>query len=166
MVVTRIRLVAIAALLAVIATSCKQTSTKDQTTGKMSDSNGAFPKGNKITNNNFAGNAWLNMLVENDNIYDAQIGSVTFAPGARTNWHSHPGGQILLVTSGKGLYQEEGKPIRVIQKGDVIKCPPNVKHWHGATPADTMVHIAISTNTDKGPVVWLEKVSDETYSGH
>lgn len=159
MAVTRINVVAIAALLAVIAASCKQTSTK------VKDTNEIFPRGNQITNNNFSGNAWLSMLVENDRIYDAQIGSVTFAPGARTNWHSHPGGQILLVISGKGLYQEEGKPIKVIQKGDVIKCPPNVKHWHGATPTDSMVHIAISTNTDKGPVVWLEKVSDEVYSG-
>ncbi len=165
MVKARLKVVAIAALLAVIAASCKQTLTKDQSTGKMSDNNISFPKGKKITNNNFAGDAWLNMLVENDNIYDAQIGSVTFAPGARTNWHSHPGGQILLVIAGKGLYREEGKPIRVIQKGDVIKCLPNVKHWHGATPTDSMVHIAISTNTDKGPVVWLEKVSDEEYSG-
>ncbi|MEJ5964115.1 cupin domain-containing protein [Pedobacter immunditicola] len=59
-------------------------------------------------------------------------------PGARTNWHHHKGGQILLVTAGKGLYQEKGKPVEVIKEGQVIKCPPNLAHWHGATPDDTM----------------------------
>lgn len=122
-----------------------------------------FPQGSKITNNNFSGTAWLSMLVESDTTYDTQIGNVTFEPGARSNWHYHPGGQILLVTKGKGLYQEKGKPIETMEKGDVVKCPPNVIHWHGATPTDTLVHVAISPNTDKGSVVWLEKVSDEEY---
>jgi 4-carboxymuconolactone decarboxylase len=123
-----------------------------------------FPKGNKITNDNFSGTAWNNMLVENDAIYHTQIGNVTFEPGARTKWHYHPGGQILLVTHGKGYYQEKGKPIQIIQEGDVIKIPPNVIHWHGATPIDSLTHIAISPNTDKGKVVWLEKVTDEEYN--
>ncbi len=123
-----------------------------------------FPQGNKITNDNFSGNVRLSMLVENDTTYNAQIGNVTFEPGARTRWHYHPGGQILLVIEGKGLYQEKGKPIQIIKKGDVIKCPPNTVHWHGATPTDAMVHIAISTNAGKGNVVWLEKVSDTEYA--
>ncbi|WKL48827.1 cupin domain-containing protein [Flavobacterium pectinovorum] len=104
------------------------------------------------------------MLTENDTIYNTQIGNVTFEPGARTNWHYHKGGQILLVTQGKGYYQEKGKSIEIIKKGEVIKCPQNVIHWHGATPTDTLVHVAISTNTDNGNVVWLESVSDEEYS--
>ncbi|SOD12056.1 cupin domain-containing protein [Pedobacter xixiisoli] len=69
-----------------------------------------FPLGSKVKNGNFTGEVWLQMLVPNDTVYNSNIGSVTFAPGARINWHYHPGGQLLLVTDGKGLYQEEGKP--------------------------------------------------------
>ena len=123
-----------------------------------------FPKGNKITNYNFAGTAWLQMLVSNDSTYNTSIGNVTFEPKARTNWHKHPGGQILLVTEGKGYYQEKGKPAQLIQKGDVVRIPPDTEHWHGAAPDSELTHIAISPNTDKGSVVWLAAVSDEEYS--
>jgi 4-carboxymuconolactone decarboxylase len=136
---------------------------KEPVTEPMHHGDYIFPKGNKITNDNFSGTAWLSMLVANDSVYTTQIGNVTFEPGARTKWHYHPGGQILLVTHGKGLYQEKGKPIEIIQAGDVIKCPPNILHWHGATPTDSLTHIAIGPNTDKGNVVWLEKVTDEEY---
>lgn len=123
-----------------------------------------FPQGKKAGNTNFTGTAWLTMLTENDTIYNTQIGNVTFEPGARTKWHYHKGGQILLVTAGKGYYQEKGKPIEIIKKGDVKKCPPNITHWHGATLADTLVHVAISTNTNTGSVVWLEPVTDQEYN--
>jgi quercetin dioxygenase-like cupin family protein len=103
------------------------------------------------------------MLVNNDSIYNASIGNVTFEPGARTNWHKHPGGQILLITAGQGFYQEKGKPARVLHKGDVVKIPPGAVHWHGATSGNEMIHIAISPNTDKGSVVWLQPVTDEEY---
>lgn len=123
-----------------------------------------FPKGKKVGNTNFTGTAWLTMLTESDTIYNTQIGNVTFEPGARTKWHYHKGGQILLVTAGKGYYQEKGKQREIIKKGEIIKCPPNIIHWHGATPADTLVHVAISTNTNKGSVVWLEPVTDQEYN--
>jgi quercetin dioxygenase-like cupin family protein len=122
-----------------------------------------FPKGDQITNNNFAGTAWLQMLVNNDSTYNTSIGNVTFEPGARTNWHKHPGGQILLVTDGMGYYQEKGKPARLIKKGDVVRIPPDTEHWHGAAPKSGLTHIAISPNTDKGSVVWLQPVTDEEY---
>jgi len=122
-----------------------------------------FPKGDKITNNNFTGTAWLQMLVNNDSIYNTSIGNVTFEPGARTNWHKHPGGQILLVTDGSGYYQEKGKPAQTLHKGDVVKIPPDAEHWHGAAPNNGLTHIAISPNTDKGSVVWLRPVTDEEY---
>jgi quercetin dioxygenase-like cupin family protein len=122
-----------------------------------------FPKGEKITNNNFTGTAWLQMLVNNDSIYTTSIGNVTFKPGARTNWHKHPGGQILLVTDGSGFYQEKGKPAQVIRIGDIIKIPPDTEHWHGASPDSSLTHIAISPNTDKGSVIWLQPVSDSEY---
>ncbi|WP_232065173.1 cupin domain-containing protein [Rhodocytophaga rosea] len=92
------------------------------------------------------------------------MGNVTFEPGARTNWHYHPGGQILLVTSGKGRYQEKGKAVKELRKGDVIKCAPNTIHWHGAAPDSELSHIAISTNAGKGAVVWLKPVSEEEYN--
>lgn len=123
-----------------------------------------FPKGEKITNDFFIGGVWLEMLVSNDEIFNCSIGNVTFEPSARNNWHKHQGGQILLVTGGKGYYQEEGKPVQVVQKGDVIKIPPNVKHWHGATPNSWFVHLAIITNPQKGIVEWFEPVTDEEYN--
>ena len=124
----------------------------------------AFPQGKTITNNNFTGTAWLQMLVTNDTTFNTSIGNVTFEPGARSNWHYHPGGQILLVTSGKGRYQEKGMAVRELHKGDVIKCAPNVSHWHGASPDSELAHIAIGTNTDNGAVVWQQPVTDEEYN--
>jgi len=123
-----------------------------------------FPKGEKVVSENFTGTVWLNYLSETDTVHNVNIGSVTFEPGARTNWHYHKGGQILLVTDGKGLYQEKGKPIEIINKGDVVKCPPNIEHWHGATSKDTMTHIAIGTNTNIGGAIWLDPVTDEEYN--
>lgn len=125
----------------------------------------AFPKGVKVTNNNFVGTVWLNYLVETDSIHNVNIGSVTFEPGARTNWHYHKGGQILLVTAGEGLYQEEGKDIETIPQGSVVKCPAGVVHWHGATPHTSMTHIAIGTNTQIGGAVWLKPVTEAQYLG-
>ena len=123
-----------------------------------------FPKGEKVVSENFTGNVWLNYLAETDTIHNVNIGSVTFEPRARTNWHYHKGGQILLVTEGKGLYQEKGKPIVIINKGDVVKCQSNIEHWHGATSKNTMTHIAIGTNTNIGGAVWLKAVTDEEYN--
>jgi quercetin dioxygenase-like cupin family protein len=122
-----------------------------------------FPKGEKVKNDNFEGTVWLNYLAENDTMFNVNIGSVTFEPNARTNWHFHKGGQILLVTHGRGLYQEKGKSVVVIKKGDVIKCAPDTEHWHGATPTEAMIHVAIGTNTNTGGAVWLKPVTDEEY---
>jgi len=123
-----------------------------------------FPKGSIITNNNFTGTAWLQMFVSNDSTYNTSIGNVTFEPKARTNWHKHPGGQILLVTDGTGYYQEKGKPAQVLHKGDVVKIPPDAEHWHGVAPNSGLTHIAISTNLQKGNVVWLLPVTDAEYN--
>jgi quercetin dioxygenase-like cupin family protein len=122
-----------------------------------------FPKGEQMTNNNFIGNAWLQQMILSDSLNPIQVGSVTFDPGARTNWHLHPGGQILLITAGTGYYQEKDSPKRIIKKGEVIKCPPNVPHWHGASKDDELIQIAI-TNTQKGTVVWQHPVSDKEYN--
>lgn len=88
---------------------------------------------------------------------------VTFEPGARTAWHTHPLGQTLIVTAGCGLAQREGGPIEEIRPGDVVWFPPGEKHWHGAAPTASMTHIAIQEELDGKTVDWLEHVSDEHY---
>ena len=90
-------------------------------------------------------------------------GHVTFDPGARSAWHSHPAGQILYVTAGTGWVQEWNGPKREIKPGDVIWTPPGVKHWHGATSSETMSHLAIQEAIDGRNVDWMEQVSDEQY---
>lgn len=90
-------------------------------------------------------------------------GTVTFEPGARTAWHTHPLGQTLIVTSGIGLVRAEGGPVQEIREGDSVWIPPNVKHWHGAAPDHAMTHIAIAEALDGEVVVWLDKVTDEEY---
>jgi quercetin dioxygenase-like cupin family protein len=90
-------------------------------------------------------------------------GSVTFEPGARTAWHTHPLGQTLIITAGLGWVQTEGGPIEEIRPGDVVWFPPGEKHWHGATPTTAMTHIAVQESLNGKNVDWLEKVSDEQY---
>lgn len=90
--------------------------------------------------------------------------TVTFEPGARTAWHTHPLGQTLIVTGGAGLVQQQGQPVRAIKPGDTVWIPPNVKHWHGATATTAMTHIAIAEVLDGKVVDWMEQVSDEDYS--
>lgn len=91
--------------------------------------------------------------------------SVTFEPGARTHWHTHPLGQTLIVTAGAGRVQRAGGPIEEIRPGDVIWFPPGEKHWHGATPTTPLTHLAIQEQLDGKAVDWLEQVSDAQYSG-
>jgi quercetin dioxygenase-like cupin family protein len=126
--------------------------------------NTIFSKGDKASPDYFTGRAWVKMLVQDDATFNCSIGNVTFEPGARNNWHTHPGGQILIVTEGTGYCQEKGKPIQLLRKGDVVKILPDVEHWHGASPEGEFTHIAINTNTQKGIVVWLQRVTDEEYS--
>jgi quercetin dioxygenase-like cupin family protein len=90
-------------------------------------------------------------------------GSVTFEPGARTAWHTHPLGQTLLVTAGLGWVQREGGSIEEVRPGDVVWFPPGLKHWHGATPTTALTHIAIQEALDGKNVDWMEKVTDEQY---
>jgi quercetin dioxygenase-like cupin family protein len=90
-------------------------------------------------------------------------GSVTFEPGARTAWHTHPLGQTLIITAGLGWVQTEGGPIEDVRPGDVVWFPPGEKHWHGATPTTGMTHIAVQESLNGKNVDWMEKVSDEQY---
>ena len=126
-----------------------------------------FPLGGKMPepyNQYFAGQAYLQMLVTGDKEFNCPIGNVTFEPGCRNNWHKHPGGQILLVTGGRGWYQEEGKQARELKTGDVVKISANVKHWHGAAKDSWLAHLSVETNSQAGPAEWLEPVSDDEYN--
>jgi quercetin dioxygenase-like cupin family protein len=114
---------------------------------------------------NFTGTVRLDPLFETPEPARVTSISVTFEPGARTAWHTHPLGQTLIVTSGVGWTQCWGEPKQEIRPGDVIWCPPGTKHWHGATPTTAMTHIAIVEKLDGKTVNWLEKVSDAQYLG-
>ena len=112
----------------------------------------------------FTGNVRVDPAFETQSPQRVYGSYVTFEPGARTNWHTHPLGQTLLVTSGVGLTQEWGGPVQFIRQGDVVLCPPNVKHWHGAAPDAAMTHLAIGERLDGKSVTWMEQVSDEQYN--
>ncbi len=113
--------------------------------------------------NNFSGHAVINPLYPPTDITRASMGLVNFAPGARTAWHTHPAGQLLIVTTGQGWVREEGKDKRTINPGDVVWIPAGVKHWHGATATSPLAHIAVSYMHNGKNVDWLEPVSDEQY---
>jgi quercetin dioxygenase-like cupin family protein len=96
-------------------------------------------------------------------VYNTVVGNVYFEPGARSNWHTHPAGQILIITDGVGFHQISGQGRQTIRKGDVVKCPPGVLHWHGASLDTGMQQLYIIPKTEKGIVQWLQPVSDEEY---
>jgi quercetin dioxygenase-like cupin family protein len=130
----------------------------------MENTNNIFPRGEKAAGAVFTGTAYVNMLIsDKDNVYNCQVYDVVFEAGARNHWHKHPGGQLLLVTAGKGYYQERGEAAQLLQKGNVVTIPPNVEHWHGAAPDSDFTHIGISPGTQKGGAEWLGPVTDEEY---
>jgi len=112
----------------------------------------------------FTGTVWQDPI--NTPPAPARVNSarVAFEPGARTAWHTHPLGQTLFVISGVGRVQTKGGPVREIRPGDTVWIPPNEKHWHGASPANGMVHIAMHESLDGTHVTWMEQVTDEEYS--
>lgn len=109
----------------------------------------------------FTGNVRVDPLFQADKSIRASAAYVTFEPGARSAWHSHPAGQRLVVVSGLGLTQQWGKPVQEIHPGDVLVCPPGVKHWHGAASSGPMTHLAVSGVLDGKTVEWMENVSDD-----
>lgn len=124
-----------------------------------------FPVGgkNEAFAKYFVGQSYLNML----STEGVAIGNVTFEPGCRNNWHIHHaksgGGQILLVTGGRGYYQEWGKPARELHPGDVVNIPPEVKHWHGAAKDSWFAHLAVEVPGEETASEWCEAVTDEEY---
>jgi quercetin dioxygenase-like cupin family protein len=123
-----------------------------------------FPKGQPLPGDWFTGNAFLTPLVAKDKNNDFSAGAVTFEPRARTNLHTHPRGQVLMVIEGEGYYQEKGHAARSINRGDTIIIPENTEHWHGARASSKMVHIAITNYKDDVQVNWLNPVTDEDYA--
>ena len=113
---------------------------------------------------NFTGDARIEMLFEPLDPSQAGAGSVTFAAGARTAWHAHPGGQTLIVTDGTGRVQRWGGPLEEIRAGDVVTIPPDAKHWHGASPQAAMTHIALTRPRDGKSVEWMERVTDAQFT--
>jgi 4-carboxymuconolactone decarboxylase len=122
-----------------------------------------FSKGEKSPNVHHVGDVWLKEISGADSIFNSSIAIAIFAAGARLHWHKHPGGQILMITEGEGYYQEKGKPKQTVHKGEVIKCQPDVEHWHGATPTSGVTYIA-SSPAQKGKTIWLQRVTDEEYN--
>lgn len=156
------KLISILLISITLLTGCNQNQKQQKMT--TSDDTLLFPKGNQLPNEWFTGNAFLAPLISKDKNNDFAIGSVTFEPGARTHWHTHPKGQVLIVTEGNGFYQEKGKLAQPIQKGSVVNIPENTEHWHGATANSKMIHIAITNFKDEENVVWLNPVTDEEYN--
>lgn len=112
----------------------------------------------------FTGAVRIDMLFEANDARRGASAAVTFEPGARTAWHTHPLGQTLIITAGCGLVQREGGPIEKVYPGDVVWFEPNEKHWHGATATNGMTHIAIQENLNGKVVDWMEQVTDEQYN--
>lgn len=123
-----------------------------------------FPKGEIATTDNHTGTVWLEELNKPDSLFNFSLAQATFDPGAKLDWHIHPAGQYLLITEGTGYYQERGKPVQTVRKGDVIKCLPGVAHWHGASPQSSFAYIGV-TPVQKGKTIWLKRVTNEEYRG-
>ena len=140
-------------------------SAQGQVVNDTADQTSIFPKGTRAPAGSFTGVVWLQPLHTDDSLFHCVMSNVTFEPGARTFWHKHPAGQILLITSGICYYQERGKSIQVFHKGDVVKSLPGVENWHGASPDSMMAHIAVNPNAEKGVVTWLQPVTDDEYKG-
>ncbi|MEO1967856.1 MAG: cupin domain-containing protein [Sphingomonadaceae bacterium] len=126
------------------------------------DRNGSLPT-NKGPTEYFSGDVYVSQSFQREDPSRLTGATVTFMPGARSAWHTHPLGQTLIVTIGVGWTQCEGEEIVEIRAGDIIWCPPGHKHWHGATPTNSMTHIALQEAKDGKVVEWLEKVSDADY---
>lgn len=150
--------IAIILFWVITVTAQNEQNTKNKTMSSFSDYGQPAPK------EHFTGTVLVNMNVTPDDGYNVNAGTVTFAPKARSNWHTHKSGQLLFVIEGIGYYQEEGKPIQLIQKGDIIKIPKNVHHWHGASHGSFMRHIAMITDQDKDKTEWYKPVTDAEYN--
>ena len=149
------------AFSALLIIGCKE---QDSKKPAINEIGAIFPKDELDPAENFTGKAWHTALVADDSTYNTLVGNVYFQPGAGSNWHIPPAGQLLIITDGVGYYPEKGQARRTLRKGDVIKCPPNIMHWHGASTDTGMQQLYILPKTEKGIVQWLQPVTDEEYN--
>ena len=155
-----------AVLLLVTLISCNSDRNHSQQSASDLSEEMIFPKGELGPATNFTGNAYNFGLVANDSIYNTLVGNFYFEKSARSNWHLHPSGQILIVLDGEGYHQLEGQPRQTMKKGEVIKVPANTRHWHGATENTTLTQMYILPKTENGFVTWMEPVTDEQYKSN
>lgn len=153
-------------LLAATLMSCNGDKNQTEQSAKDQSTEPIFPKGELGPAANFTGNAYNFGLVANDSIYNTLVGNVYFEKSARSNWHLHPSGQILIVLDGEGYHQLEGQPRQMMKKGDVIKVPANTRHWHGATENNSLTQMYILPKTENGFVTWMEPVTDKQYKSN
>ena len=124
-----------------------------------------FQTGTETAVPGFTGNAYLGQMISDEEVYNfPQTNHIIFEPGARSSWHTHEGGQILIATDGIGYHQIEGQPVEVLYPGDVAFCPPGVKHWHGGSADTSFAHIAVNTNPERPGVEWFDILSDKEYA--
>jgi quercetin dioxygenase-like cupin family protein len=154
---------AAAVMLSLLVVASAQTTREGAAEQKMTITRSGTRTPSKGPEANFTGNVSVEPLFPVNSPSRTSGGSVTFEPGARSAWHSHPLGQTLIVTAGTGWVQQEGGEKQEIRAGDVVWTPPGVKHWHGATATDRLTHIAIQETLNGKNVEWMEKVSDEQY---
>ena len=122
--------------------------------------NSIFKFDEKAPNVHHTGDVWLHHLSSGDSSFDYNITIAKFAKGAKLDWHSHPKGQQLIIIEGVGYYQERGKKLQIVRKGEIVKCQPNVEHWHAATPKTGVTYLVVTGNQ---PTAWLERISEETF---
>lgn len=162
----KVRLSILAAFVTILSFGCCQA----QSTNVLNMKNETifpqiFPQGDRLPeefSRYFTGQAYL-ASISNNEALGTHISNVTFEPGCRNNWHSHTGGQLLLVTAGRGYYQEKGEPARELRPGDVVEIPADVVHWHGAAPDSWFSHLAVECNPAANVNTWLEPVGDAEY---
>lgn len=135
-----------------------------QSAGQNSDQfdPSVLPKGEIAPTSYFTGNVWVYPVAE-DSLAHWSIGKVTFETGAHSNWHFHSGKQVLVILEGTGYVKEQGKPVKILKKGDVVTIQPGVKHWHGASPESGFVQLVVNSEIKNEVVNWLERVTDEEY---
>ena len=129
-------------------------------TGQITSDYSGLPKGTLAKNVHHTGRVRLNFMSQSDSIFNYNVVLASFEKGAKLDWHMHPEGQQLIITKGKGYYQERGKPLQIVKKGDVIKSLPGVEHWHAATPYSDCSYLALYSGE---PTQWLEPISEEIY---
>lgn len=160
----RVFLLVAALTLSVQAVHAQQVNENDMEGKKVFQQ--MFPQGDEnppVNSQYFIGQSYLAQLTHNKDL-NCPVYNVTFEPGCRNNWHSHTGGQLLIVTAGRGYYQEEGQPARELRPGDVVEIAPNVVHWHGAAPDSWFSHLAVECNPQTNRNTWLGPVDDEQYA--